>query len=389
MPITKIDGKRRDGKQAYRVRVNYTNAFGEYKQAERTAYGYAEAQELEGKLIRELQEHDAPKNMTVTELFEEYMKARSQEIRPTTLDKMRRNLELAVLPIIGKYKISRLNAQIMQEWKNTIGDRGLKLSTKRNYFKHLNTMLTYAVKREYIHRNPLELVGNFVSTEFTPPEEKIQYYTVEEYMRFARVARAHTQTFADFAYYVFFSIAFYTGMRKGEINALRWSDVEGNILHIRRSVSQKIKGEYVETLPKTKASYRDLQIPQPLIAILAEHKVRQMADPRFDESYRVCGGIKCLSDTGIENRNKQYGRAAGLHHIRIHDFRHTHATLLVNEGINIQEIARRLGHDDVQVTWQTYAHLYPREEERAVAILEKITDTNENSGIFRGNNLTA
>ena len=64
--------------------------------------------------------------------------------------------------------------------------------------------------------------------------------------------------------------------------------------------------------------------------------------------------------------------AAGLKAIRIHDFRHTHASLLVNEGINIQEIARRLGHSKIEITWNTYSHLYPREEDRAIAILNKI-----------------
>ena len=62
----------------------------------------------------------------------------------------------------------------------------------------------------------------------------------------------------------------------------------------------------------------------------------------------------------------------GLPTIRVHDFRHTHASILVNEGINIQEIARRLGHAKIEMTWNTYAHLYPREEERAVSILNKI-----------------
>ena len=58
--------------------------------------------------------------------------------------------------------------------------------------------------------------------------------------------------------------------------------------------------------------------------------------------------------------------------IRIHDFRHTHASLLANEGINIQEIARRLGHSKIEITWNIYSHLYPREEERAVAVLDSI-----------------
>lgn len=206
-----------------------------------------------------------------------------------------------------------------------------------------------------------------------PPHEKLQYYTPSQFIKYIAVARDSAVTLTDWAFYVFFCIAYYTGMRKGEINALKWSDIDGEILHVRRSVAQKIKGQsIIETPPKNKSSYRDLQIPKPLLKILAEHKKRHMRDNHFNDSFRVCGGVKCLSDTTIENKNKLFAKAAGLPHIRIHDFRHSHASLLANEGINIQEIARRLGHSDVKMTWSTYAHLYPREEERAVSVLDKI-----------------
>lgn len=124
-------------------------------------------------------------------------------------------------------------------------------------------------------------------------------------------------------YYVFFNIAFYTGARKGEINALKWSDIDGNIIHIRRSIAQKLKGGDVETAPKNKASYRDLQIPMPLMKVLNEHKERQRAAAHlFSEDLRICGGERPLRDTSIENHNKRFAVTAGLPHIRIHDFRH-------------------------------------------------------------------
>ena len=108
--------------------------------------------------------------------------------------------------------------------------------------------------------------------------------------------------------------------------------------------------------------------------ILEEHKqLQREGSALFTDDFRICGGERPLRDTSIENHNTAYAAAAGLPHIRIHDFRHTHASLLVNEGINIQEIARRLGHSNVQMTWNTYSHLYPREEERAVAILDRIS----------------
>ena len=67
-----------------------------------------------------------------------------------------------------------------------------------------------------------------------------------------------------------------------------------------------------------------------------------------------------------------YSSLAGVKTIRIHDFRHSHASLLANMGINIQEVARRLGHSNVEMTWNTYSHLYPKEEEKAIAILNAV-----------------
>jgi len=193
-------------------------------------------------------------------------------------------------------------------------------------------------------------------------------------LKYITVAEESASTIADWGYYVFFNIAFYTGARKGEINALKWSDIDGNIMHIRRSIAQKLKGDDVESAPKTKSSIRDLQIPEPLIKILNEHKERQKAaaGELFSDDYRICGGERPLRDTTIEKRNTSYSKAAELPHIRIHDFRHSHASLLANEGINIQEVSRRLGHSNVTMTWNTYSHLYPREEERAIEVLNRV-----------------
>ena len=82
--------------------------------------------------------------------------------------------------------------------------------------------------------------------------------------------------------------------------------------------------------------------------------------------------MKALRDSSVQKMNVKIAADEGLKVIRIHDFRHSHASLLANEGINIQEIARRLGHSKIEITWNTYSHLYPREEERAVKVLDKI-----------------
>ena len=376
MPIY-ATGKKKDGKNQYRVIVSHTDAYGNHKQHERTAYGKAEAQELEAALKAELKQASAPEHMTVGQLYEEYMEQKRQEVRVTTYDKTRRNLECAVLPEFADAPLKRLNAQMMQKWKNSIGARDLKANTKKNYYKEFSALLNYAVKREYIAKNPLKLVGNFRTTEFERPEEML-YYTPEEYKKYAAAAldiaqnSPESKEFANFAYYVFFSIAFYTGMRKGEINSLKWENIDGVTIKVRTSVSQKVKGGYVEGDTKTVSSVRDVIMPEPLRRIVEEHRARQQRDSRFTESYYVCGGTKCLPDSTIEHRNQQYASAAGVKHIRIHDFRHTHASLLINEGINIMEVSRRLGHRDIKETLETYSHLYPREEDKAVAVLNQI-----------------
>ena len=162
-------------------------------------------------------------------------------------------------------------------------------------------------------------------------------------------------------------------MRKGEIHALRWTDIDNHYLSVKRSITQKLKNrEDVETPPKNNPSIRTIQIPLPLIQILNEHKERQKQLSDFSEDSRILGDGKCVRDTTIQKRNDLYSSLAGVKRIRIHDFRHSHASLLANMGINIQEVARRLGHAKVEMTWNTYSHLYPKEEEKAIAILNAV-----------------
>ena len=106
--------------------------------------------------------------------------------------------------------------------------------------------------------------------------------------------------------------------------------------------------------------------------MLNEHKERQATLKGFTDDFRVCGGDAHIRDSTINHRNELCAGTAGLPRIRLHDFRHSHVSVLANEGINIQEIARRLGHSKIEMTWNTYSHLYPREEERAVEILNRI-----------------
>lgn len=377
MPIYKMPGTK-DGKQKYRVRINYTDRSGKERQIDRVAYGSTEAKMLEAHLKREYtsSQTEIASRITVGELYDQYMEAKRHEWRETTYEKTQRRMKAHVLPSLGGIRLDRLNAQVLQSWKNGLAGCELAVSTQKGVYAELRALLNYGVRMEYLIRSPLVAVGNFKDKDFTSPKDKLNYYTSEQFRQYMAVARQEAEekeNLYDWGFYVFFAIAYYTGMRKGEINALKWSDIEGSIINVRRSVSQKVKGAAVtETPPKNKTSYRSIQMPLPLIEVLNEHRARYQAINGYSDDLRVCGGKQCLSDTAIENHNANFAEKAGLPHIRIHDFRHSHASLLANEGINIQEIARRLGHSKIEQTWNTYSHLYPREEERAVQILNRV-----------------
>ncbi len=374
MPIYKT-GKVKDGKQQYRVIYCYTDAFGKYKQLSKCVYGMAEAKLTEMELQHKVEENGQTSNITVEQLYAEYLAASSHELRASTLRKKEATANNHILPTLRAYRLSKLTVPVLQNWKNEISEKDISLQMKQNTYKELRALLNFAVRMDYIKQNNLTRLGNFKDPyNFDKPEEKMRYYTAEQFKSFIAAAENHKNSLNDYGYYVFFMIAFYTGMRKGEINALRWCDIKDNVIHVTRSVNQKLKGrEYEFTPPKNPSSVRKLQIPSKLNAVLEAHKKRQQENcTRWTEDFLVCGGINCLSDTAISNKNIQYAKEAGLEPIRVHDFRHTHATLLINEGINIQEIARRLGHADTTVTLKVYSHLYPREEERAIKVLEKI-----------------
>ena len=123
---------------------------------------------------------------------------------------------------------------------------------------------------------------------------------------------------------MFFNLAYYTGLRKGEIHGLRWRDIDNNYLSVKHSITQKLRNkDDVETPPKNRSSVRTIQIPIPLIKILNEHKERQKQLTDFSEESRILGDGRCIRDTTIQKRNELYSSLAGVKRIRIHDFRHS------------------------------------------------------------------
>lgn len=381
MPINKVKDKsgklvKKDGLQKYRVRINYTDTSGRNKQLERTAYGMDEAKRLELELTHQLKKATPAEKMTVRELYDKYQKAKQYEVRESSNKKSYSNIKNHILPTLGNIKIGKLNTTVLQEWKELIESKNLSIRTRKNIYSDFRTVLNWAVKMDYLPKNPLSKVGNFKAPLelkkemlFYEPDE------IQKYLSAARTIAEQSNELADWSYYVFFCIAIYGGLRKGEIYALTWADVQNGIIDITKSINQRLPGDDRITPPKNASSVRKIQIPTPLQTVLDEHYNRCRSMFGFDDNYYICGGKRPVRDASVTTVNRRIAKLAAVKRIRIHDFRHTHASLLIHYNISIQEVARRLGHADINTTIKTYAHLYPSETERALQVLNNMDFT--------------
>lgn len=382
MPIYKIDGEKKNGYQKYRVVVNWTDKNGKKRTVSRRVAGKAAAEAEESRIKAELNTGALPDEvkaapMTVSGLMELYKVEKAHDLRATTLAKKVSILNTHVIPSLGSIRLKDLSVEELNAWRREMNSKTLKTTTKNNAYRELRCLLNFGVNRKILRESPLKGVETFRDPYAQADALRLRYYTKDEYAKYIAEAEKWAEQDGSLRAYgicLFFKIAYLTGMRKGEINALRWSDVEGgNYVWVRRSLTQKIKGEkWVETPPKTKTSVRRLQMPGKLAEALNEQKERQKKVKRWSESFFICGGPEPIPDTTIENANKLFAERAGVKHITVHEFRHSHASVLCNAGVNIKEIARRLGHARVEITLKTYAHLYPKEEEVAVSVLNDL-----------------
>lgn len=364
MPIYRTNEKR-DGLTKYLIRVNYTQD-GQYKTITRIAYGKESAKKFEASMLNSTKEESS--DLTVPELIDLYLETKKHEIRESTLKKNAQILNRYIRPL--NVKLKKLTSKQLVSWKNDISSRNLSFTMKKNIYGAFRGLLNWAVTVGYLDKNPLIKIGNF--RDAYQKKKEILFYTQEEFIKFIREVKVISEERNYNDYYVFFALAYFTGARKGEIHALRWTDYRDGKITISKSISQKLGNGDRETPPKNINSNRTVEVSRPLADILDEHFKQCKQYSGFNESYHICGGLHPLRDTSVENVNKEAAKRAGLHHIRIHDFRHSHASLLANNDINILEISRRLGHSDIATTLNVYSHFYPAEESKATSILDKI-----------------
>ncbi len=259
-----------------------------------------------------------------------------------------------ILAELGSIKVDRLTVNQYQRFLSSLDDRNLSAGTKNKYVNVVKEMIEFSRKRYNLYTDVPNKFDKFVDKG---KKKEMQFLTRDQFQQFISVVD-------DPEYHALYTVLFYCGFRIGERNAITWNDVnfDDNTITINKTVTTKLKvdGEYVTTTPKTAASYRVLPMVDIVIEELKRLLERFKTLPRFNTSWYVFGGVRPLIESSLRVRTKRYFEAAGLEPIRLHDFRHSCASYLINNlGCdNIMLISKYLGHGDIQMTLNTYSHLW-------------------------------
>ena len=334
----------------------YTNWQGIKKQ--KWKRGFATKKEALGFERDFLEKQSANPDMTFQNLYEIYMEDMAARLKQSTLLTKKAVLQTHILPFFGSKPINEIKASDVRRWQAKLMSSPNNYS--QTYLKKINTelncIINYAKRFYDLNTNPCGKAGTIGKAK----AEEMDYWTYDEYIAFREGVKDKSLS------YICFEVLYWTGIREGELLALSPADIDldNKTISINRTY-QRIEGKDVFTSPKTRKSKRKIPIPDFLCQELSDYiQSRYMldADERLfpvTKSYLSHEMIRGCKNTGVKK-------------IRIHDIRHSHASLLINQGCDALVLADRLGHEKVSTTLNTYSHLFPHKQQELVNNLEQL-----------------
>lgn len=360
--------KANNGTYYFRANLGYDAVTGKQIQKYRSGFSTKkEARAEYSKLILAAEEGLAmeKKQPSFKQFIEEiYLPWYKTQVKESTY-KNRLNTIEKHFKFFYRKKVNEIEPIHVQTWQ-------LKLAKdySPNYVRIIQGMLSLAFDRAIIlglaKKNPARMVGNIKSKKV-----KVDFWTLEEFQKV--ISLLYKGDYYEHYLFICFWLLFTTGLRIGEAAALQWEDIdfESGIISVTKTLYYKSMNEYTFVDPKTSASIRTVVIDKDTIRELKdwmEVQKKVLKDCNFVLSY---SGIPTSKHTLPRALEKLAG-LAGVHRIKIHALRHSHASLLIEMGCQPLLIADRLGHEKIQTTLNTYSHLYPNKQAEVAAQLENV-----------------
>jgi len=297
-------------------------------------------------------------------------------LSPRGFERYESIVRVHLTPSLGSIPLTKLQPERVQKYYTAKLNSGLSARTVRYHHVVLHIALKTAVKWGLVARNVADAVD--------PPRTRnteMRTWNEDEIAQFLETAK-------DSPYFALFHTALFTGMRRSELLALRWHDVDFifSQVYVSRSLHHLKDGSYVFTQPKSAKSKRMIKLSPDAFVVLSEHMEKQEAiwadtgKPLTDNDlvFSTPKG-KPLRPNTVSRAWTMLAARAGVSVIRLRDARHTHASLMLKAGIHPKIVQERLGHASIQITLDTYSHVVPGLQEAAAAQFDKLVSHSYNN----------
>ena len=308
-------------------------------------------------------------NMTFKELYTAYYSYQEDKVKATTLKTYRDRIKY--MQMLDNIKLKDLSVNHYELWRKEINKIDISTAYKNDIQKFIKIVLNWGSK---IYGYDFRQFYNKI-TKFNNPNEikkEMDFYTIDEFQKFISYED-------DIKYKCLFETLYYCGLRKGEARALTWEDInfEDSMLRINKNATSANGNEnskkFEITTPKTKSSIRTIPIPEVLLNDLKTLLESEKKVYGYNKKWFVFGSDIPITNWSVRTRKNEICKKAELRQIRIHDFRHSCASLLINNGANITIVAKYLGHTKIDETLNTYSHMYKNKLNDIVKTINKLT----------------
>ncbi len=293
-------------------------------------------------------------------LVELYMEDCRSRLKPTTLQNKEYVINNKVLPYFGEMQLNKIEPATVRRWQNELlsHENGYTLTYLKTVHNQLSAIFNYAMKYYRLPSNPARITGAMGKKH----ADGIQFWTKDEFDAF--IVEMKNKPMAK----TIFEVLFWTGIRVGELLALTLDDFDfiNQTVSINKNYARH-NGKDLLLDPKTPKSNRLITIPEFLC-----NAVQEYAKSRYD--YHPEDRLFLTTKHTLRNEVTRGCKASGVKRIRVHDLRHSHASLLIELGFSPLLISERLGHESIETTLQTYSHLYPNKHSEVADRLQKLVN---------------
>lgn len=271
-------------------------------------------------------------------------------IRKTTERNKRTIIDTQILPYFRKLKMDEITPAHIARWQQEIKKKGYSQTYLRTINSQLKALFNYAERYYGLKDNPCKAVSPMGKAK---PAAEMLFWTIEEYEKVLSVIPDN-----DYRFKLILQTLFWSGCRIEELLALKPDDLEqGDVIRIDQGYNVVDSVEIFDA-PKNNEE-RHIMLPD-----FAYNDIKKYASSLYGVSDD--DRIFMISKSRVNSKLKYYAKKAGVKQIRVHDLRHSHAAYLIDQGVNIMVISKRLGHSNPSITWNVYAHLYPGRETDAI-----------------------